>query len=172
MSFRYGFPVRWLDLQVIRRTGLPFEWSAVIWLRTAAWWGDPVEQNSNWFFREKIGDFRLKKWGFRFSKVPYSFKQSFLFVLPDKQLLSSRTWLILGFHLGFCHHATATAHAKCLCTSESTSIPCPGRCRCLQSAPEFWGIARSTKNSSHFYLGNSIHHEELECKGVNESCEK
>lgn len=98
---------KWSAVQVSHLSGLP--WSGSAPQRDEV---NPLNKIQNCFFfffgeisglvRFLLGDFILKKWGFRFSKVLHSFKQSFLFVLPDKQLLSSRTWLILGFHLGFC----------------------------------------------------------------------
>ena len=152
MSFRYGFPVRWLDLQVIRRTGLPFEWSAVIWLRAAAWWGDPVEQNSNSFFSRKLV---ISGWrnGVSVSRrFPISLNRvSFLSFLISNHFLHELDWS-LDFIWDF---ALPSRHGHCTCevslyirkylNSTSRTLPMSpicawvlGHCKVDKKFIEFW----------------------------------
>ena len=85
-----------------------FKWSAVqVSLLSGLPWSGSAPQRDEVIPLNKIQirffeKFLVEEMGFPFLEGSLFLKQSFLFVLPDKQLLSSRTWLILGFHLGFC----------------------------------------------------------------------
>ena len=87
---------KWSAVQVSLLSGLP--WSGTAPQRDEV---IPLNKIQIRFFRENWW-FHVEEMGFPFLEGSLFLKQSFLFVLPDKQLLSSRTWLILGFHLGFC----------------------------------------------------------------------